>query len=138
MAKLLERNAGRLAALGHPVRLAILRAVVKGPEDGTPAGDLQAKVRIPASTLSHHLATLNETGLVKVERSGNFLLYRCDFKALRALCDYVWEDCCSGGQTEGRALPACEVGGSGGDVASRASRRSHPDSNQVCCAPRKA
>ena len=99
MPKLLERNAERLAALGHPVRLAILRAVVKGPQDGTTAGDLQSQVGIPASTLSHHLATLSEADLVKVERSGNFLLYRCDFKALRALCDYVWKDCCSGGKS---------------------------------------
>lgn len=98
MPKLLERNAERLAALGHPVRLAILRAVVKGPRDGTSAGDLQSQVGIPASTLSHHLATLSEADLVKVERSGNFLLYRCDFQALRALCDYVWKDCCSGGK----------------------------------------
>ena len=51
MPKLLERNAERLAALGHPVRLAILRAVVKGPQDGTTAGDLQSQVGIPASTL---------------------------------------------------------------------------------------
>lgn len=99
MSKLLERNAERLAALGHPVRLAILRAVVKGPESGTPAGELQAKVGIPASTLSHHLATLSEADLVKVERSGNFLLYRCDFKALRALCAFLWEDCCGSGQS---------------------------------------
>ncbi len=103
MTKQLERNAARLAALGHPIRLAILRAVVKGPEEGTPAGDLQAKVGIPASTLSHHLASLSEADLVKAEKSGNFLLYRCDFKALRALCDYVWEDCCSGGSKDGKS-----------------------------------
>lgn len=99
MSKLLERNAERLAALGHPVRLAILRAVVKGPETGTPAGDLQSQVGIPASTLSHHLATLSEADLVKVERSGNFLLYRCDFKSLRALCDFIWKDCCGRGKS---------------------------------------
>ncbi len=99
MSKLLERNAERLAALGHPVRLAILRAVVKGPETGTPAGDLQSQVGIPASTLSHHLATLSEADLVKVERSGNFLLYRCDFKSLQALCDFIWKDCCGKGRS---------------------------------------
>ncbi len=99
MPKLLERNAERLAALGHPVRLAILRAVVKGPETGTPAGELQSQVGIPASTLSHHLATLSEADLVKVERSGNFLLYRCDFKSLHALCDFIWKDCCGKGKS---------------------------------------
>ncbi len=75
----------------------ILRAVVKGPQEGTPAGDLQARLDIPASTLSHHLATLSQAGLVTAERQGTFLLYRAEFKALRALTDFIWEDCCGGG-----------------------------------------
>jgi DNA-binding transcriptional ArsR family regulator len=79
------------------VRLAILRAVVKGPAEGTPAGDLQARLDIPASTLSHHLATLSQAGLVGAERQGTFLRYRADFKALRALTEFIWEDCCRGG-----------------------------------------
>lgn len=97
MARSLEDSAAKLAALGHPVRLGILRAVVKGPKDGTPAGDLQVRLGIPASTLSHHLATLSGAGLVSAERQGTFLLYRADFKALRALTDFIWEDCCGGG-----------------------------------------
>ena len=97
MARKLEDSAGKLAALGHPVRLGILRAVVKGPEEGTPAGDLQARLDIPASTLSHHLATLSAAGLITAERQGTFLLYRAEFKALRALTDFIWEDCCGGG-----------------------------------------
>lgn len=97
MARNLEDSAAKLAALGHPVRLGILRAVVKGPKDGTPAGDLQARLGIPASTLSHHLATLSGAGLVNAERQGTFLLYRADFKALQALTDFIWEDCCGGG-----------------------------------------
>lgn len=71
--------------------------MVKGPVGGTPAGDLQARLDIPASTLSHHLATLSQAGLVKAERQGTFLLYRADFKSLRALTEFIWEDCCRGG-----------------------------------------
>ncbi len=97
MTRKLEDSAAQLAALGHPVRLGVLRAVVKGPQEGTPAGDLQARLGIPASTLSHHLATLSGAGLVTAERQGTFLLYRADFKALRALTDYIWEECCQGG-----------------------------------------
>jgi len=92
----LERNAERLKALGHTARLSILRVVVSGAEDGTPAGAIQERLGIPASTLSHHLATLAEADLVKVEREGTTLRYRADFKALRALTDYLWEDCCQG------------------------------------------
>lgn len=97
MARRLEDSAAKLAALGHPVRLGVLREVVKGPKEGTPAGDLQARLGIPASTLSHHLATLSGAGLVQSERVGTFVLYRADFKTLRALTDYLWEDCCGGG-----------------------------------------
>ncbi len=95
----LDQNAERFKALGHSIRLSILRLIVQGPEAGTPAGETRARVGIPASTLSHHLATLSEADLVKVERSGNFLLYRCDFKALQALCDFIWKDCCGKGKS---------------------------------------
>ena len=96
MADRLEQNAERLKALGHTARLSILRVVVSGPEDGTAAGVIQERLGIPASTLSHHLATLAEADLVQVERDGTTLRYRADFKTLHALTDYLWEDCCQG------------------------------------------
>jgi DNA-binding transcriptional ArsR family regulator len=109
MAKRLEQNAARLKALGHPVRLSILRFVVQGPEAGTPAGELQERLGIPASTLSHHLATLTEARLLMVEREGTFLRYRAEFSTLRALTDYLWEDCCKGGtgRCAGKPDPCC-------------------------------
>lgn len=97
MRRLVEQAAEQLKALGHPVRLTILRSVVQGPVAGMPAGELQARLEIPASTLSHHLASLAEAGLVSVAREGTTLRYRAEFGALRALTEYLWEDCCSGG-----------------------------------------
>lgn len=94
----LETQAAALAALGHPVRLAILRCLVQGPEEGTPAGACQESLGIPASTLSHHLATLSEAGLILAERRGTYLHYRVQFQRLRELTDYLWKDCCGGGQ----------------------------------------
>ena len=99
MARHLDKQAERLKALGHPVRLAILRLVVRGEQDGTPAGEIQAALKIPASTLSHHLDTLASTGLLVPERSGTFIRYRGDFAELRKLTDYLWEDCCGGGKS---------------------------------------
>ena len=95
---LVDGNAERFKALGHPVRLAILRRIVQGPEAGTPAGEIQEHVGIPAFTLSHHLACLSESDLVLVEREGTFLRYRANFRTLRALMDYLWKDCCAGGR----------------------------------------
>jgi len=103
-----DRMVTSLKALGHPVRLSILRLIVQGPEAGTPAGEIQEQVGIPASTLSHHLACLAEGELVQVEREGTFLRYRADFRTLRALTDYLSKDCCaSGTQAEDRPKACC-------------------------------
>ncbi|MCE1204247.1 MAG: metalloregulator ArsR/SmtB family transcription factor [Holophagaceae bacterium] len=103
-----EQAAERLKALGHPVRLSVLRCVVQGPEAGTPAGELQVRLDIPASTLSHHLATLADAGLVRVTREGTTLRYRADYGVLRALTEYLWQDCCSGGTAlESTPSPCC-------------------------------
>ena len=98
MATRLDDHAAQLAALGHPVRLSIIRHVVQGGPDGTPAGDLQAKLDIPASTLSHHLERLASVGLVSARREGTFLYYSPEFATLRRLTDYLWEDCCKRGK----------------------------------------
>jgi ArsR family transcriptional regulator, arsenate/arsenite/antimonite-responsive transcriptional repressor len=93
----LTRSAEQLGALGHPVRLAILRYVVQGDEGGTPAGEIQAKLDMAASTLSHHLERLASAGLVRSRREGTFIYYRADYAQLKVLTDYLWEDCCKRG-----------------------------------------
>jgi DNA-binding transcriptional ArsR family regulator len=96
----LDQHAGQFKALGSPVRLAILRTIVQGAEDGTIVGDIQAKLDIPWSTLSHHLDQLTRTGLIVARREGTFIYHRADIKILRALTDYLWEDCCKGGKSK--------------------------------------
>jgi ArsR family transcriptional regulator len=94
----LDRHAEQLSALGHPMRLAILRFVVQGGGDGTSAGDIQSHVDMPASTLSHHLKRLVDAGLLKARGEGTFNYYSAEYTALRALTDYLWEDCCKRGK----------------------------------------
>ena len=97
MSRKLETHAEQLAALGHPVRLAILRHVVQAGPDGAAAGEIQSKLDIPPSTLSHHIQQLARTGLVEPRREGTFIYYSAMVPNLRALTDYLWEDCCKGG-----------------------------------------
>ena len=98
MASKLERHADQLSALGHPIRLAILRYLVQGGDEGTAAGDIQTHVDLPASTLSHHLKRLVDAGLLTSRSEGTFHFYSPEFPAIRALTDYLWEDCCKRGK----------------------------------------
>jgi DNA-binding transcriptional ArsR family regulator len=92
---MVQKSADGFAALGHPARLSILKHIVQGCCDGTPVGEIHEALGIPASTLSHHLATLSRADLVMVERRGTSLLYRANIECLRQLTEFLWEDCCA-------------------------------------------
>ena len=94
----LEHHAEQLSALGHPVRLAILRFVVQSGEGGAAAGAIQSQLEMAASTLSHHLKRLLDAGLLSTRNEGTFHYYAAVYPALRALTDYLWEDCCKRGK----------------------------------------
>ena len=98
MGSKLERHAEQLSALGHPVRLKILRFVVQAGPEGAAAGDIQSHVDLAASTLSHHLKRLVDGGVVTTRSEGTFHYYAADYTALRGLTDYLWEDCCAKGR----------------------------------------
>jgi len=97
----LDRHAEQLSALGHPVRLQILRFAVQAGPEGAAAGDIQGHVDLPASTLSHHLKRLVDAGVLSLRTAGTFHYYAAQYAALRALTDYLWEDCCKRGAKNG-------------------------------------
>jgi DNA-binding transcriptional ArsR family regulator len=103
MSSKLEQHAEQFSALGHPARLGILRYVVQGDPEGTAAGEIQAKLDIPPSTLSHHLEKLSKAGLLKSRREGTFIYYAVQFEVLKALNGYLWEDCCKRGNSSGKS-----------------------------------
>ena len=81
--------------------------VVQGPVEGTPVGEIQARLDIPGSTLSHHLSELTQADLLVAARQGTTIRYAAHFEHLRALTDYLWEDCCRAAA----ASPQCPVQG---------------------------
>ncbi|HTM46440.1 MAG TPA: metalloregulator ArsR/SmtB family transcription factor [Polyangiaceae bacterium] len=97
MSSTLERHAEQLGALGHPIRLKILRFVVQAGPGGAAAGNIQDHVDLPASTLSYHLRRLTDTQLLETRSEGTFHYYAAIYPALRGLTDYLWEDCCKKG-----------------------------------------
>lgn len=97
MVSKLERHAEQLQALGHAVRLSVVRILVQAGREGLSAGDIQSRVDVPSSTLSHHLSRLVTAGLITTRGEGTFHYYAPEINALRALTNYLWEDCCKGG-----------------------------------------
>lgn len=87
-----------LAALAQETRLAIYRLLVQAGPAGMPAGLIATKLDVPGPTLSFHLKELAHAGLVTSESQGRFLYYRADYGAMKALVDFLTENCCAGSQ----------------------------------------
>jgi DNA-binding transcriptional ArsR family regulator len=101
----IERLAGMMAAMGAPQRLRIMRLLLAAHPEGMPAGEIQAELEIPASTLSHHLDKLRQAGVVRVRRDGTYLWYSAETEALKDLLSFLYAECC----TRTRALEPSSV-----------------------------
>lgn len=91
----LEKAASQLEALGNPTRLQLYRILVRAGDDGLPVGSVQEKLDVPASTLSHHLKRLVDTGLVTQERQATTLICRANYPGMDALIGYLADECCA-------------------------------------------
>lgn len=89
------RYADMFSAIGTEARLRILRLLLSAHPEGLVAGDIQAELDVPASTLSHHLEKLRHEGLLGVRREGTFLRYTADTGALRDLLGFLYAECCT-------------------------------------------
>jgi ArsR family transcriptional regulator, arsenate/arsenite/antimonite-responsive transcriptional repressor len=89
-----EEVAKQLEALGNPTRLKLFRALVRAGDGGLAVGHLQEKLRIAASTLSHHLHRLILTGLVTQERQATTLICRANYPAMDSLVGFLVDECC--------------------------------------------
>lgn len=85
-----------LTGLAQKSRLAIFRHLVElGPAGACP-GELAAAVGVAAPTLSFHLRTLLQAGLIDAEQNGRSITYRANFEAMRGLIGYLGDNCCGG------------------------------------------
>lgn len=83
-------------ALGQGTRLDLMRALLEAGPSGLAAGEIAARLGIPASTLSFHLKALETAGLVAATRHGRSLVYAAQVARLRALVAFLAEACCGG------------------------------------------
>jgi DNA-binding transcriptional ArsR family regulator len=85
-----------LAALAHPVRLQVFRAlVVQGPEGLTPSA-MSEGLSIAPNSLSFHLKELAHAGLVTQQRASRHIIYRAAFDRMNTVLAYLTENCCQG------------------------------------------
>ena len=101
-----EQAASRLEALGSPTRLRIYRALVRAGDPGLPVGKLQARLAVPASTLSHHLKTLLVVGLITQERDATTLICRANYPVMRGLVEFLVAECCANAECTVAQEPA--------------------------------
>ena len=85
-----------LAALAQESRLAVFRLLVRNAPDGLTAGVIGEQLVLRAPTLSFHLKTLAQAGLVTMVQEGRFVRYRAEMPGINGLIDFLTEDCCSG------------------------------------------
>jgi arsenate reductase len=91
-----EQAAEAFTALGQATRLEVMRALLAAGPNGLPAGEVAARLGVPASTLSFHLRALEQAGLVAATRQGRSLIYAARILRLRELLAFLAEACCGG------------------------------------------
>jgi DNA-binding transcriptional ArsR family regulator len=80
-----------LHAIADPTRRRILNALKErggcslGKDIGLCASDVEARVQLSQSTVSHHMAILTKAGLVYATKLGLWIWYRRDETAIREL-----------------------------------------------------
>jgi DNA-binding transcriptional ArsR family regulator len=91
-----DRAVAALAALAHPQRLRVYRAlVVAGPTGLTPSV-LAEQLGAARNAMSFHLKELARADLVTIEQQGRNLIYRAAFAQMNSLLGYLTEHCCQG------------------------------------------
>ncbi len=83
-------------ALAQETRLELMRLLMAEGPGGLPAGELGARLAVPASTLSFHLAALERAGLTQSTRQGRQIVHAARFAGLRGLLGFLTETCCAG------------------------------------------
>lgn len=84
-----------LAALGTEPRLRIMYHLLRAHPDGMVAGEIQNKLGMQASALSHHLEKLKTEDLVRVRREGTYLRYTANPDVLQDLLSFLFSQCCA-------------------------------------------
>lgn len=93
-------------ALGHPVRVRILRILVE--RKACLCGELVAELPVSQATVSEHLRVLKDAGLVRGDVDGPRVCYCASLERLERLADLVSLLHQSGAAKESEVLTTCQ------------------------------
>ncbi|MFT5509710.1 MAG: ArsR family transcriptional regulator [Hyphomicrobiaceae bacterium] len=82
------------AAIGSEPRLEVLLALVRAGPGGLNVGDIQKRLDMPASTLTHHLRFLAAAGLIEQTKDGRSIRNLAAFERIEELAAYLLRECC--------------------------------------------
>ena len=88
----LEKVAGMLRAMAHPVRIAIVSYLGDGKR--RTVTEIHKKIGIEQSAASHHLVILRDRGVLSCRREGKNIFYFLKHDKLKDMLENAGE-CCS-------------------------------------------
>ena len=89
-----------LSQMGNVTRLKIIRLLVRAGGQGLTVGDIQQKLDVPGSTLSHHLSHLKNVGLIQQDREATVLRCSVHFDKIQQIVNFLTEECCIDEETQ--------------------------------------
>jgi DNA-binding transcriptional ArsR family regulator len=95
-----------LPALAQDNRLDVFRLLVQAGPEGVAAGEIADKLGISASNMTFHLDRLRDAGLIGVRREGRSMIYAARYESMRALVDFLTENCCGDAKASDRSAPS--------------------------------
>jgi DNA-binding transcriptional ArsR family regulator len=81
-----EQTSEMLKALAHPARLKMVVGLIK---DECNVAQIQKVLRLPQSTISQHLRTLKNAGIIKGRRQGTKTCYRVIDARVRKIVEVI-------------------------------------------------
>jgi len=91
-----SQAAAAFAALSQETRLELVRLLLAVGPTGLSAGEIAARLAVPPSTLSFHLAALERAGLTQSTRQGRQIVHAVRIIGVRRLLGFLTEACCAG------------------------------------------
>ena len=88
----LEKAAGMLKAIAHPVRISIIGCLEEGQR--LTVTEILTEVGIEQATASHHLGILRDKGVLSSKREGKHIYYYLKHDTLKVLLNCV-RGCCT-------------------------------------------